>query len=123
MEQQGSRARVNIRASGLQAETVRALLLAGSDAVMDLGLVQQGALCWEGPCLRGGYHTLVLATDWPQAQLLLWGYLRPCTGRTPRSLQQVIASYLRYPAQGSAPAPLELPEYKPNRSVLVLRHP
>lgn len=123
MEQQGSRARVNIRASGLRAEPVRALLLAGSDAVMDLGLVQQGALCWEGPCLRGGYHTLVLATDWPQVRLVQWGYLKPCPGRTLGSLQRAAACYLRYPAPNSAPAPLKLPEFMPNRSVLMLRHP
>lgn len=123
VEQQGGRAGVNIRGTCLPEEPLRALLMAGGGAVVDLGLVHRGALSWQGSFLRGGYHTLALVTDWPQARLVLWGYLKPWPGRTPESLQETAARYLRFPAPNSGPAPLELPEFRPHRSVLMLRHP
>lgn len=117
----GGRARMTIRASHLPEEPVRALLLARDGAVADLGLMHQGTLCWNGMRLGTGYHTLALATDWPQARLVLYGFLRPCQGRTLGTLQAAISHYLRYPAENSAPAPLALPETRPKRGVFMLR--
>lgn len=121
LEQQGSRARVSIRASLLPEEPVRALLMARNGAVIDLGLMRQGSLCKDGLRLGAGYHTLALVTDWPQARLILWGFLRPCPGRTLGSIQEAVTNYLRFPAENSAPAPLPLPENGPKRSVFMLR--
>lgn len=120
VESQRGRGRVSIHASHLPAEPVRALLLAGdgeTGAVLDLGLVNQAekhqaVLCREDVSLQG-WHTLALATDWPGAQLLLYGWLRrePCC--TLWQMQQAVQRYLSLPA-GEVP-----PEVI--RSVLMLR--
>ncbi len=113
--------RVSIRASGLPQTPVRALLLAGQEGIADLGLMQQGTLDRELPGPFAGYHTLVVAADWPSAQLILHGCLRPFPGRTLCSMQESVAHYLRYPAPGSAAAPLSLPQPAPKRPVFMLR--
>lgn len=120
-EQQGEGARVSIHAACLPDASVRALLLAGLEAVVDLGLMEHGSLRRELPCLPASFHTLALVTDWPQAQLVLYGYLRPYPGRTLWRIQETAAHYLRYPAPGSAPAPLALPDFSLKRPVFMLR--
>lgn len=120
-ERQGHTARVRLRVTGLPQEPIRALLLSGQEAVTDLGLVAHGALCRELPCPAGSFHTLALVTDWPQARLVLWGFLQACPGRTLWRMQEVAARYLRYPAPGSAAAPLPLPDLPPKRPVFMLR--
>ena len=129
MECQRGRGRLSIHASGLPERPVRALLLSGdvhSGAVLDLGLMhpmggQQAALCRDHIGLQGGYQALVLATDWPDAELLLYGWLRgrPCC--TLWQMQESVQRYLAYPAADSAPAPVEYEEKQPERSVLMLR--
>lgn len=128
VETQRSRSRLSIHASHLPEQPVRALLLAGegqTGAVLDLGLMapmekHQAMLCQENLLLQG-YHTLVLATDWPGAEILLYGWLRkqPCC--TLWQMQEAVGHYLALPAAGSAPAPAEMPPQQPKRSVLMLR--
>lgn len=129
VEMQRSRARMTIHANCLPGCPVRALLLAGEGergAALDLGLMHsvekcQSVLCRDNIALHGGYHTLVLVTDWPQGQLLFYGWLRkqPCC--TLWQLQETVSRYLAYPASDSAPAPLETPQPTPRPSVLRLR--
>lgn len=129
MECQRGRGRLNIHASCLPEKPVRGLLLAGeaqTGAVLDLGLLhpigdQQAALCRDHIALQGGYQVLVLATDWPDAQVLLYGWLRQRPGYTLWQMQEMVRHYLAYPAADSAPAPVEYPEKQPKHSVLMLR--
>lgn len=129
MECQRGRGRLSIHASGLPEKPLRALLLCGdaqTGAVLDLGLMhptggQQAALCRDHIGLQGGYQALVLATDWPDAQLLLYGWLHSRPGCTLWQMQEAVQRYLAYPAMDSAPAPVEYEEKQPERSVLMLR--
>lgn len=128
VETQRSRSRLSIHASHLPQEPVRALLLAGggqTGAVVDLGLMipteKHQAVLRRDNLLLQGYHTLVLATDWPGAELLLYGWLckQPCC--TLWQMQEAVGRYLALPVTGSAPAPVEMPPQPPKRSVLMLR--
>ncbi len=129
MENQRGRGRLNIHASNLPESPVRALLLSGdaqTGAVLDLGLLhptggKQAALCRDHIALQGGYQVLVLATDWPEARVLLYGWLRQRPGCTLWQMQETVRRYLSLPAADSAPAPLEYPEKQPKPSVLMLR--
>lgn len=128
VETQRKRSRLSIHASHLPEGPVRALVLAGegqSGAVMDLGLMipgekHQSLLCRENLLLHG-YHTLALATDWPGAELVLYGWLRRQPLCTLWQMQETVRRYLVLPAPDSAPAPLEMPLQRPKPSVLMLR--
>jgi len=122
LEGQHGRGRMVIHAQvpSYKGATLRALLLSGDEetgAVMDLGLMhldarRQGQMqCMHLPLkqlgCQGGYHTLALCTDWPEAQMLLYTWL---TERPPCALWQVqgmVSRHLALPAQGSAPAPVQ----------------
>lgn len=129
MESQRGRGRLNIHAANLPDAPIRAMLLSGDEktgAVLDLGLMHptgkhQAALCRDNIALQGGYHVLVLATDWPGAQLLLYGWLRSRPSTTLWQMQETVRHYLAVPAADSAPAPVEMPEKQPRRPVLMLR--
>lgn len=116
LEVTGSRVQLTARVTPAEAP-LRALLLGGrmpDAAVEDLGRMhpggQQASLHHGGlPAARlgtpEGYHTLVIATDWPDARLLLMGSLagRPCC--TPQEARQAVAAYLALPPEGSVPLP------------------
>lgn len=128
VECQRGRGKMSIHASGLPEKPVRALLCGDvqTGAVIDLGLMhptggQQAALCRDHMALQGGYQVLVLATDWPEAKLLLYGWLHPQPKCTLWQMQEIVERYLAYPAADSAPSPVEVAEKQPERSVLMLR--
>ena len=129
VECQRGRGRLSIHASSLPEKPVRALLLCGdaqTGAVLDLGLMHsmgdgRAALCRDHIGLQGGYQALVLATDWPEAKLLLYGWIHSRSGCTLWQMQEIVEHYLALPAADSAPAPVEYEEKQPRRSVLMLR--
>lgn len=122
LECQRSRCALTIHAAGLPDGPVRALLLGGdanTGAVMDLGLMhrlsaRRAALCRSDLAWHGGWHTLVVTEDWPQARVLLWGQLHHTARCTLWQAQQAVAHYLSLPAPDAAVAP-------PRPSVLQLR--
>lgn len=129
IETQRGRYRIWVRASHLPEQPVRAMLLAGeaeTGAVYDLGLMRrtgshQAVLFSEGSSLKGAYHTLAVAADWPDAELLLYGRLMNRPDCTLWQTRQAVARYLRLPAADSAPAPAKVPPAAPKLSVLRLR--
>lgn len=125
LECQRGRGRMTIRATQLTGgcAALRVLLLSGdaeSGSVLDLGLMQitergQGALRAENIALSGvgtpcGYHTLILATDWPDARLMLYGWLVDPPACTLWQLQEALRHYLSVPAKDSEAAPLPAPK-------------
>lgn len=122
LESQHGRGRLTINASQLTCNTtaLRALLLSGdeaSGAVMDLGpvpvtprrqaMLRRDQLPLTGIGTPGGYHTLILATDWPDATLLLYGWLTDPPACTLWQLQEALRQYLAVPAKDSPPSPVE----------------
>lgn len=130
LECQRGRGRMTIRTAQLPGActALRVLLLSGdadSGSVLDLGLMQlsgrrQGVMRAENIALPSvgtphGYHTLILATDWPDAQLMLYGWLSDLPACTMWQLQETVRHYLSVPARDSeaAPVPVSQPEEPP----------
>lgn len=116
---------LHVRVSGALEKPVRALMLAGKAdgcAVLDLGRLhpcgsRQAALYREKlpPCAE--YHTLLIASDWPDPELLLYAPLGRQSSLPVWQMQQAAAHYLRLPA---ADQPLSPPPQASER-VLHLR--
>lgn len=112
LEYQRSRAAITIHAVSLPQGPLRALLLSGDEhtgAVLDLGPMHalspdRHALCCSDLQLRGCWHTLVIVSDWPAAQVLLWGQILPSAHCTLWQAQKAAKRYLSVPAP-DAPAP------------------
>lgn len=129
MESCRGRTGVHIHARYLPGEPVRALLICGRGqyaAVVDLGLVRRSAdgqitLSRENLAAEGKATALALASDWPQGQLLMYGWVQNQPGFTLWQMQEAVAQYLSVPASDSAPSPIESPENAPKHSVLRLR--
>ena len=128
LEAQHGRGRMTLNASELPGEcrTLRVLLLSGdadSGAVMDLGPVTvspRRQVQWRRDHLSlppigtpGGYHTLILAADWPDATLLLYGWLTDPPACTLWQLREALRHYLSVPAKDSPAAPAPPPAPKP----------
>ena len=111
LETQHGRGSIVIRASQLEAGPLRALLLHGNTAtgaVIDLGVMQpagrrQFSLCREGiPSAPGLFHTVVVCSDWPDPQVLLYGWLTPRPVCTLRDMQEALRRHLAVPAGDTA---------------------
>ena len=120
---------VHIHARYLPQGPVRALLICGRGqyaAVTDLGLMRcsadgQTTLSRENLAAEGKATALALASDWPNAQLLMYGWVQNHPGFTLWQVQAAGAQYLSVPAPDSAPSPIESTENSPKPSVLRLR--
>jgi len=129
MENCRGRTAVHIHARYLPEGPVRALLIYGKGqfvAVTDLGLMRHSAdgqttLSRENLTAEGKATALVLASDWPEGQLLMYGWVQNQPGLALWQVQEAVAHYLSVPAQDSAPSPIERPENAPKPSVLRLR--
>lgn len=114
LECQRNRCGVTIHASGLPESPVRALLLSGDEgtgAALDLGLMhrlsaRRAALCCSDLAWHGGWHTLAIVADWPQAQVLLWGTVHRTARCTLWQAQKIAAHYLSLPAPDAVAAPV-----------------
>lgn len=112
LERQQGRCRVTLRACGLPDAPVRAMLIAGEEpgsAVLDLGLMRplapgRAALCTKELPWHGGWHTLVLAADWPGAQVLFAGQVKSPAPPLCQA-QAAVARYLSLPAPDAPAAP------------------
>lgn len=107
-----------IRATQIPAVPLRALLLSGdpaTGAVIDLGLLhpaahrQAGLYRDELPASCMACHTVVICTDWPDAQLLLHGSMTPRPVCPLWQLQEIIRQYLSVPARGAVLPALAAP--------------
>lgn len=105
LEAMGGRSRLHVQASRLPRGPIRAMLMAGemhTTAILDLGAMhpmpgRQWALSRDDLALHRGYHTLILASDWPEPKVLLYG----CLGHSPCTLwqmQEAVQHYLAVPA-------------------------
>lgn len=106
----------SVRATQVADDSLRVLMLSGdaaTGAVMDLGLMRpcahrQASLFREN--LPAGYaacHTVAVCSDWPDAQLLLYGWLTAKPACTLWQLQERVHQYLSVPAKdGILPSPL-----------------
>lgn len=129
MENVRGRMGVHIHARYLPEGPVRALLICGRGqyaAVTDLGLMRwsadgQSTLSRDNLAVEGKPTALALVSDWPQAQLLMYGWVQNQPGFALWQLQEAVAQYLSVPAPDSAPSPAESPENSPKPSVLRLR--
>ncbi len=114
IECEGRRGRVYLSAAHLlPGQSVRALLLSGDEdtgAVFDLGVFTadaagQGTLSVGSAAFPAdgarSFHTLVLASDWPQGALLLYGALGPGCARPQWLLQEMLRRYLSVPREGA----------------------
>lgn len=129
LESQRGRGRISVHANNLPEGPVRVMLLSGDEktgAILDLGLMhptaaQQAALSRDDVALHGSYHTLLLASDWPHAQLLLYGWLNNTSSCTLWQMQEAVRHYLAVPAGDSPPAPVDIPQEQIRPSVLALQ--
>lgn len=106
-----------IRLTQISASSLRVLLLSGdpaTGAVIDLGLMRmsprrQASLYREDlPAECAACHTVAVCTDWPDAQLLLYGYLTQRPACTLWQLQETVQRYLRVPLKdGALPEPIQ----------------
>ena len=116
IEQHGGRMHVTLRVTRLPTglPSLRALLIAGTGsnaAVIDLGAAQQdlhGQLCLRtdaqlAPAALRACHTLVLITEWPDAQLLLYGAMPNHPAMQPHQLTDALRSYMALPPAGVQP--------------------
>lgn len=123
------RTAVHIHARYLPEGPVRALLICGQGqyaAVTDLGLMRRSVdgqitLSRENLKPEGKATALALASDWPEGQLLMYGWVRNQPGFALWQVREAAARYLTVPAPDSAPSPVEWPENLPKPSVLRLR--
>lgn len=113
LECTGNSCRASVRLSGLSGTPVRALVLAGrmpECAVQDLGLLQSdgtnrwmlhsGAFPWHG-----GWHTLAIAADWPQPELIMCGKIRIGICFSPGEAREAVSQYLSLPAPDAPSVP------------------
>lgn len=129
MESQGRSGRVILHVSQLPpaCRALRVLLMAGdaaTGAVMDLGVMSltadgQGRLHRDAlsfPSADGvrGFHSLVLATDWPDGEMMLCGTLQTPPAYPLWQLREALHRYLTVPPEAAGqPAPTPMPEEEP----------
>lgn len=136
LESQGKAGRVVLHVSQLPPEcrALRILLLSGdaaTGAVIDLGLMRvtadgQGRLNRDAvafPTAEGvrAFHSLLLATDWPDGDLMLYGTLVVPPPYPLWQLEDALHRYLTVPPTGQvqaqpehpAPQPEDVPEAPP----------
>ena len=106
-----------VRVNQLPCASLRVLLLCGTPstgAVIDLGAMypvqkNQASLYRDDlPQRYADCHTAVVCRDWPDPQLLLYGWLISRPPCTLWQLQETIAQYLSVPAKDGIP-----PEHTP----------
>ena len=114
LETKQGRLCVAVRCNQMPASALRVLLLSGdphTGAVLDLGLMhdtgkRQASLYREDlPGSYAGCHTAVICTDWPDPQLILYGWLTPHPACTLWQLQEAVEKYLCVPVQDSLHTP------------------
>ena len=89
---------------------LRLLLLCGGEdgTAQDLGLMQVsaqgGAVMHHSGLAISCWEAIVIAADWPDAQLVAIGTLRSCSQQ---ALQRALSHYLSLPREDSLPAPVQ----------------
>lgn len=133
LEAKQGRRCIAVRVTQAPAGNLRLLLLAGpadTGAVTDLGLMRlsprrQASLYREdlpSSCLS--CHTAVICTDWPDAQVVLYGYLTPKPALTHWQLQEAVQAYLSVPARDCVlPEPAEIVQEPPRLTLCMLLRP